>query len=350
MPDTRSTLNRLFKAMNELSCNGFIDKKIYEKENGVSYKTVERDINFLKKYFSLSVEKNKIILRPDSLNPKYFDTILDQLNKLRINNDFFLFYIFAKSMVESKYFFPPIKTESNVVADNNFENIIKILQELVRFDYKDISGKLEYYMSDHYKESSRSVFRGYIDKIIKSLLSKKLIRFSYDNGFSEIYTVSAQPLKLINYNGEWFIIAYVVKTDKKDHPQVNITRTYNLSFISPMNLTEESFPDEIVESCIEFKNSFGFFIDKDIKKAVIKFHGKSTVRQVENVEWVKDQKLCYGNNKESCSFELNYPELGRHELISKVLSFGENAEIISPPELRKEWKTKIKKMFSKYSK
>ncbi|MFA6654113.1 MAG: WYL domain-containing protein, partial [Candidatus Delongbacteria bacterium] len=69
--------------------------------------------------------------------------------------------------------------------------------------------------------------------------------------------------------------------------------------------------------------------------------------------WHKDQRtenFTDEKGKNCARIRLKYPEHGSVELVSRVLSFGTNAEIISPPELRKQWQKKIKEMSAKFLK
>ena len=69
------------------------------------------------------------------------------------------------------------------------------------------------------------------------------------------------------------------------------------------------------------------------------------------IVWHKDQvtqMLRDKDGNEYAQISLDYPQNGCVELISRVLSFGTHAEIVSPPELREKWLDEIRAMTEKY--
>jgi predicted DNA-binding transcriptional regulator YafY len=110
-----------------------------------------------------------------------------------------------------------------------------------------------------------------------------------------------------------------------------------------MILTKSGYPQKDNAYSLEFKDSFGFFMDKNKKNAVIRFSGK-VVREVSNIKWTAVQKTKNNPEDKSCEFKLEYPASGSRELILKVLSYGADAEVISPEELRQEWLAEISRL------
>jgi predicted DNA-binding transcriptional regulator YafY len=168
-----------------------------------------------------------------------------------------------------------------------------------------------------------------------------LIRFRYNDN-----EVTVEPVKIIHYGGIWYLMGYVTASGKPE--SLNKVRTYNIALIqSNIFNARQKFTGDKYE-VPEFKDSFGIISSSNIKTARIRFYGKKLVSRMKELLWVDSQKTTLGNDPEKgryCEYELPYPARTNFEIIGKVLSFMGDAEIISPPELRKEWADTVKKLY-----
>mgnify|MGYP001768517504 CR=1 FL=1 len=342
----KKTIERLMAAIKELSKKKYIDGKKFKKVHTITDRTFCRLISDLKTYVPVVYDQSKRKYVIDRNKNVEGDNILDMFEALNVENDLLFFYCFVKSMRDSQYFFPPVNTslEKNRVTD--YDPILRTLEKLVPSEDKVLYDKIEYYISGHYKLSRKNHFHRLFEEILKSMKTGRLIKFRYNDA-----TVKVEPLKLVYYNGKWFVIGYMVESTKRPASEWLAVRTYNFSHIDSVMPTMEYFPEHD-EIDTEFRGSFGFYMDDDvIKKAVIRFYD-AAVREAKETIWLPDQKNTTAkgtDGKEYCEFEIDYPEKGAVELISRVLSYGKNAEVISPPELRKAWFKHISDMYKRFS-
>jgi len=222
-----------------------------------------------------------------------------------------------------------------------------MLEDLVQPADKAVYDKVEYYLSGHFQFRNRSHYKDVIQRIFNSFKTECLFEFAY---FSSV--VKAMPLKLVYYNGKWYLIAYLVSSSKMRDDECGVVRNYRVAYIKNSKLLHGEYFPECEIPDYSFSKSFGIYMDEDIKRAVINIYGTAATDALEIV-WHKDQftRMIKGEDgKQYAQISLDYPENGGVELISRVLSYGTNAEIISPPELRKSWQKEISGMHKKYSK
>lgn len=301
------------------------------------------DLIFCKKDDSYRINENS-----DKFNRQ--ENFLDKFERLKRqpskNQELMIFYSFVRSMIFSEYYFPPRdnKDEKGVVRD--YDDILRIIENVLKDELseKDIklADKIEYHLTEHYKKTQRTRFNNMLNEILDAMRHEYMIRFRYHQ-----IEVQAEPVKLIHYNGIWYLMAYVFKSPKKDN--LKKVRTYNLALMeSNIFRTKEKFSGEEY-TVPEFKDSFGIISSSNIKNAKIRFYGNLAERMKEML-WVDTQKTSVGEDKikgKYCEYILPYPVNTNFELIGKVLSFRDKAEIIEPAELRKEWIDTIMLMYDK---
>lgn len=274
--------------------------------------------------------------------------MLEYYKKIMIKDDFLLFYAFVRSMIHSRYFFPPFTSDSGTTSrPRDFEKVLDMLEDLVHPVDKAVYDNVEYYLSGHYHFRNRHHYKDVIQRILNSFKTECMIEFSYFNS-----KVKVMPLKLVFYNGKWYMIAYLVSSTRLDEEKCGIVRNYRVAYIKDSKLLHgEYFPDVEIPD-YSFRNSFGIYMDEDVKRAVVNLYGTAANDALEIV-WHKDQvtqMLRDKDGNEYAQISFDYPQNGSVEVISRVLSFGTHAEIVSPPELRKQWIAEIKKMAETFKK
>jgi predicted DNA-binding transcriptional regulator YafY len=272
--------------------------------------------------------------------------MLEQYKKLMIRDDFLLFYAFVRSMLKSRYFFPPFSTDDGTSSrPKDFEKVLDILKDLVEPLDRAVYDKVEYYISGHYDLKKRHHYKDVIERIFNSFKTEVLLEFRY---FSS--SVAVQPLKMVYYNGKWYLIAILIRSSKPAD-ETGRVRMYKLAHIKSSRLLNGEYFPFGSEPEYSFTESFGLYMDENVKEAEINIYGTAAADATELV-WHKDQRtvqLTDKNGKKFTRICLRYPENGSVELVSRVLSFGTHAEIVSPKELRDQWTGEIKKMSEKYS-
>ena len=94
--------------------------------------------------------------------------------------------------------------------------------------------------------------------------------------------------------------------------------------------------------------SFGIARGKEIETAVIRFY-EPTLHHVIDQKWHKEQITEHINDKNNHYLQFTLPVAKYEELVGRVLRFAPDAEIISPPAMRRMWLDKLKDTIKKYS-
>jgi len=346
----KKTIERLLLAMEKLNSKGELVSDRFCKESGISSRTFARLIQDLRNMLNIpliyDIRKNVYMIDRSAVISKKDEDILDTFSQLNSNNEMLFFYSFVKNIVESEYFFPPLNPKEKGKKITDYSQILRVLEKFVPIQDRTISEYIEYYISDHYKLNMKLKFKNMMETILKGFKTKKLLSFTYNDA-----KLIVEPLKLVFYNGKWYLIGYFTKSTRTS--ECNKVRTYNLSHIVNIRNTNENFPKH-EQPDIDFKTTFGFFMDEEELTAVIRFYGKVVIRDVKETVWFEGQKTSSGidtDRGEYFQYEISYPKSGNVELIARILKFGRNAEIMSPPKLRERWIEEIiamNEMISKF--
>lgn len=345
MATEKFTIERVLAALTELTGKGYIRKESFIRDCGISERTFTRFIGDLRIYLSVKYDREKDRYVIDRTKKEARTEMLEYYKKLLVKDDFVFFYAFVRSMVNSQNFFPPYATKNiGSSQPRDFGSVLEILEELTDHRQKKLYRNIEYYISGHYHFGNRPHYKQICERIINSMQTETLMEFSYFRN-----KVKVQPLKLVYYNGKWYLAALYLESDKKRGDAYRTVRIYRAAHIKNSKLLKgEYFTDDVPD--YSFTESFGIYMDEDIKRAVINIYGTAADDATELV-WHQKQFTTIehdADGKKYAQIRLDYPEKGAVELISRTLSFGTNAEIISPPELRKQWQQKIREMSARF--
>lgn len=166
----------------------------------------------------------------------------------------------------------------------------------------------------------------------KAILERRRIVFQYYNAEGEASERKAEPIKLIFKQKEWYFYAFCL--NKKDYRIFKISRMENLS------ITEYFFETHSLVNQISMKeNDFSNLTFISLK---LIFSEKAAYRVFD--EFPKDKIKKQKNG--SFLVEISYPD--NNWVISYLLSFGSEVEVIEPLTLREQMKINLKKMLEKY--
>ncbi len=114
------------------------------------------------------------------------------------NEKLLMTYTFLKSIVKSFNYIPFVSNE----IDEEFKKFITK-------NNIEIADNIEYELSQF--EKINEVF---MMNVFESFKTKKKIKISYTNQKDETNELQIEPLKLINYQGNWFLIAHLSYLEK----------------------------------------------------------------------------------------------------------------------------------------
>lgn len=181
-------------------------------------------------------------------------------------------------------------------------------------------------------ESIRSAI---FESIIESIVKMKLLEISYRSVSGEETVRKVEPLKLINYQGRWYLSAYC--TMRK------MIRLFHISRISKASISNTVIKEPTTLPTDYFNKCFGIFKGEIRYEAQIRFFSKAA-ELVQYQLWHKDQIII----KEKDSIVLKLPVNDDREIMMKILQYGALAEVISPRNLKEKVVKEVGKMNNLY--
>ncbi len=182
-----------------------------------------------------------------------------------------------------------------------------------------------------------SVKPAVFENILEAIVKKKVLDISYRSAQAKNSTRSLEPLRLINYQGRWYLLAFCkLRQD---------IRLFHIARINQAMITETLFKKQSEDNFESYLNSsFGIFKGKILYNAKILFTS-TAAELVRHQHWHKDQIVT--NMKEGVLMDL--PVSDDREIMMKILQYGSMARVISPIELRRRVKREIEKTNKIYS-
>ena len=195
-----------------------------------------------------------------------------------------------------------------------------------------------------------SLMTGYIDytphqdkvcTLVEAMNEKKICKISYQAIMSErSKTFYIKPLKIFSHKDTIYLHAQKARTPGKPYEKPDFDPLLALHRIKSVEITDRSFefPANYDFDRI-FRQNFGVIKD-DTFDVEVEFEGWAANFVAERI-WSPDQKIKkVGKNK----IRLTFTASSEPEVISWVLSFGEEARILTPEWLAKEVANKILRM------
>jgi predicted DNA-binding transcriptional regulator YafY len=170
------------------------------------------------------------------------------------------------------------------------------------------------------------------DAVISGLLEGMQLEIHYSKQSDQPESKRCvDPLKLINYQGRWYLLAWCGLRLEK--------RIFHLSRISKIRATNQPIQHTLDSDDTYLTEVFGIFKGKVRFTATVALTGRAA-EIVRRQHWHPDQQI----ESTATGILLRLPVADDRELIMKVLQFGDEAEVIAPETLRKKIKNKIEHM------
>jgi predicted DNA-binding transcriptional regulator YafY len=145
------------------------------------------------------------------------------------------------------------------------------------------------------------------------------------------------PQRLVYYRNNWYLDAWC-------HGQDGL-RSFALDRIHPVYIDETSAL-EINEKQLDehYADAYGIFGGKADKMALLRFSARAA-KWVADEHWHHNQE---GTTLPTGEYELRVPYNNPTELIMDILKYGEDVEVITPAELRRQVAAKLAKAAQRY--
>ncbi|MDD4843106.1 MAG: YafY family protein [Anaerotignum sp.] len=211
----------------------------------------------------------------------------------------------------------------SITQSNKYKNII--MKFSAQKDSLILKNNILIDLSSHYKDTLAPK----IELLQASIENSTQVSFCYHNHSGERCIV-ADPYLVIFQWSSWYLLGF-------DDARKQF-KLYKLNRLCDLHSTKTSFQlQEIPKETLEFSN---FFTEE--LQAVILFDKSEKYRLVE--EYGVDS---FTETPEG-SLLFSFPFTNQNYLLSWVLSFGENAELMEPKELRPILQERLKKTLEKY--
>ncbi len=162
------------------------------------------------------------------------------------------------------------------------------------------------------------------DTVINSLLAGMQLEIEYLKTSAGPGTHRrVDPLKLVNYQGRWYLLAWCRLRRGK--------RLFHLSRIRSIKATKKQIEHHLQPDDDYLTGVFGIFKGKARFTATIALTG-TAADTVRGQHWHPDQQI----EQTKTGILLHLPVADDRELIMKVLQFGNEAEVIAPKTLRQK--------------
>lgn len=309
------------RCLNDKFKKCFTVNEIAEKFE-VSTRQVKKDIEYMRYQLQAPIVYNKALKRYEYDEP---------FQLLRIaNRQLLLTCSFLRSILKVSNYLP-------IVA----ENLTKKLDELLGSDFLELSKNIVYQLSRF-----ELIDNDMLGFLTDSMMNKRQLKIDYENLEGEKKEFIIEPFLILNYSGDWYVIAYNHKPESLG--------VFKLSRINKISILDDPFvyhaTKEELDTLVE--TSFGAFKDSEddiIKKVTLRFYDYA-YRITKNMIFHHDQVRTTGENNRGEYVEFEIPVKVYPEILSYALQYGASCEVIAPEEFRELWLKEIKKMAEIYIK
>lgn len=171
--------------------------------------------------------------------------------------------------------------------------------------------------------------------VLEALRKQQQLKFSYRDGTGKISRRRVDPMKLVNYQGRWYLLSWCWSRKAR--------RMFHLARVKDAQLQEAPITHQIEQEDTWLNKSFGIFKGPVTYKATIRFTGLAA-ELIRHQHWHPEQQCIADDN----GVTLSLPIADDRELLMKVLKFGSQAEIIAPKVLRHKLQKELKQTISLY--
>jgi len=312
-----SQLERVYYIDQQIRTCGGVTAKSVAVHFEVSDRTIKRDIEYLRERLGAPIEWNKGKKRYEYTSP------WDRLAFADIRS--LMTMAFIQALLEKQPYIPIVSDELSQRLKKIFTGPFETISDRVRYELPDMEALQEAHAFD----------------LCQAMLENQWVDVRYRDSGGKESDRRIAPLRLINYGGKWYCIAY-------DEGRQAL-RTFALKRFLKLSLAQHAVSglpkDEAIEQFL--RDSYGIFKGKPIGKAVLRFYG-GAARAVQEQVWHPQQELRTLTAEELPDpsvpqpvIELTLPARDWTELLGRALRCGRYCEVLAPHEFRQLWQDEI---------
>jgi predicted DNA-binding transcriptional regulator YafY len=175
--------------------------------------------------------------------------------------------------------------------------------------------------------------------VLRSLRTLRVLRMRYSPvGTSDVQTREVEPVHMACIADDWYLVAHC--------REKNALRHYAVARIQKAELLKSTYEPHDFDPKAYFANRFGRYIGEpgETHQIVVRF-AKSAVPWVLERIWHPKQKI---TKTRDGGVTLSFPAPALYEVKRWVLSWGAEAEVVKPKELRDEVAKELKAAGNRY--
>lgn len=319
---THSTLRRITEIHRRLLPPSQLPtSKTLAKAFGVSSKTIQRDLKFMKEVWGSPVRYNA------SLGGyEYYEGVID-FPAVKLTEEEIFAFLVARNSIE-RYRGTALRDPLAGLYDKFVSQMGVLSSQRMR--------KIREYVSFRTAGWSTMKFET-LDKLSKACRGCRKISFSYNYPWrgSEKKTKLC-PVHLVNHENAWYLFTLSQKE--------GIYPAYSLARMSGLKTHVATFPEHDFSLDKYMKDSFGIFRGNELHKVRVRFDAFAAPF-VKERKWNESQRI---KNRKDGGIEFSITVNHLVELKGWILNWGEHAKVLSPKELADDVKDELKKTLAQY--
>jgi predicted DNA-binding transcriptional regulator YafY len=320
---TYSTLKRITEIHRRLLPPGELPTtKSLVKEFGVSRKTVQRDIKFMKETWELPIRYNA-----SKAGYEYEQEVVDFPGIKVTEEEVFAFLVARNSLDRYK---------GTAVR----EPLARIFEKFI-LQMGIITSRMMERMNEYVSfrpAGWNTMDYSVLDTLSKACRDRRLVSFDYvapQRGKER--KEKLRPLQLVNHANAWYMFAW----DEKK----NMYPLYSLARVSNQRIHSSTFPEHEFSLDKYMKDSFGIFRGDRTYKVRVWFDDFAAP-YIRERKWNDSQKIKDLKDGE-IEFSITVNDL--IEIKGWILNWGEYAKVLSPKELVDDMKGELEKTLAHYT-
>lgn len=178
----------------------------------------------------------------------------------------------------------------------------------------------------------------HIPILFNAILNKRVLDLTYQTFKGDVFTVKCHPYYLKQYNGRWFLFG---RNEQLNHNQWN----FPLDRITEFSETEGHYKSDNTDWEDFFYDIVGVTRkDEPESEIVLEFESQALPYVLTKPLHPTQKATKLENGKLKVAFKV----IPNFELETLILSYGENANILAPIELKNKIQNRVKSMIAKF--
>lgn len=318
----RVTLHRIHRIFERIRSGDFPNRPTLAKEIEVSKKTIYRDIEFMKDFMKLPIKFDV------HRRGYFFSSEVSHFPLLKLTEGE-LFAIFVGEKALEQY----VGTPYEKPLRNTFKKFTAGLSGELSFQWSELQNAISFKSIEVNSVDAR-VFQ----QLVLAIRQRREITFEYQ-GLKDVKFKPrrARPYELVSVENQWYLFAHDNDSQavKKFVPgRMRNLHTTKAAFVKPSGFSAAK----------ALENSFGVFSGNKPTQVEILFD-RFAARLVRERHWHLSQQI---TEMKGGKLKLSLVLGGFEEIERWLLSWGERAKVVSPPELIDRLKITLAKSLRNY--